>query len=48
MKKKRKEQEVEERETVSQKEAKQQWTAKDKRVSYVHSKEDPSGAEVRQ
>ena len=48
LKKKRKEQEVEEGETVLQKEAKQQWTAKDKRVSSVDSREDPSGAEVRQ
>ena len=48
LKKKRKEQEVEERETVPQKEAKQQWIAKDKRVSSMDSREDLSGAEVRQ
>ena len=48
LKKKRKEQEVEEGETVLQKEAKQQWTAKDKRVSSVDSREDLIMAEVHQ
>ena len=45
LKKKRKEQEVEE--VVPQKEAKQQKTAKDKRAFSIDSREDPSMAEVR-
>ena len=48
LKKKRKEQEMEEGEMVPQKEAKQQKTAKDKQASSVDSREDPSGDEVRQ
>jgi len=48
LKKKRKEQEVEEGEVVYQKEAKQRKTAKDKgRASSVESREDSSMAEVR-
>ena len=39
-------QEVEKGEMVPQKRAKQQTIAKDKRVSSVDSKEEPSGAEV--
>ena len=48
LKKKRKEQEVEEGEVVCQKEAKQQKTAKDKgRASSIESREDSSMVEVR-
>ncbi|XP_030931024.1 MAP7 domain-containing protein 1-like [Quercus lobata] len=46
LKKKRKEQELEEGAMVPQKGAKQQKIAKDKRASSVESREDPSGAEV--